>query len=326
MTADLLGIIVVNYGSARLLEENLASLATDSRPFRIVVVDNFSSEDERAAVTRLAGAHGWALVALPDNRGFAAAVNAGVRAARADGCTCYLLLNPDATVTADVAAELRRHVLEDPSALVSPRILASDGQVFFDGSRLHLDTGRIRGRASTSPRREPGVDWVTGACVALHEDLLRRVGDFDESYFLYWEDVDFSVRALAAGATLVVRHDLIALHDAGGTQGPTRGRAKSALYYRYNCANRLRFAAQHLPRRRLVRWMLATPGVGWEILRRGGRRQLVQEPALFVAAVRGSLAGLRLAAAALVHRPGAGAGGLRRPAETVPPVTTGGRR
>ena len=303
MTADLLAIVVVNYGSSRLLGENLAALETEGRPFRVVVVDNFSSADERAATARLAAEHGWDLVGLPDNRGFAAGVNAGIRAARAAGCTCFLLLNPDASVTPEVAEALRAHVLRDRRALVSPRVLASDGQVFFDGSRLHLRDGRIRGRASIAPLRGPAVDWVTGACLAVHDDLVRHVGEFQESYFLYWEDVDFSVRALAAGADLVVRHDLVALHDAGGTQGPTTGRAKSALYYRYNCRNRLHFAARHLPRRRLIRWMLATPAVGWEILLRGGRRQLVQQPGLLVAAVRGSVAGLATAAAALVRRP-----------------------
>jgi GT2 family glycosyltransferase len=324
MTADLLGIVVVNYGSSQLLEDNLARLTTQGRPFRVVVVDNFSSATERAATARLASAHGWHLVALPDNRGFAAGVNAGVRAAFAAGCSCYLLLNPDASVTLDVVAELRRQVLADPAALVSPRILAPDGQVFFDGARLHLDTGRIRGRASATPVSEPAVDWVSGACLAFHDDLLRRVGDLDESYFLYWEDVDFSMRALAAGATLVVRHDLVALHDAGGTQGPTRGRAKSALYYRYNCMNRLRFAARHLPRRRLVGWMLATPAVGWEILRRGGRRQLVRQHVLLLAALRGSLAGMGMAAAALVRRPVPAADAPVR--QTVSSIAAGGGR
>jgi GT2 family glycosyltransferase len=303
VTADLLGIIVVNYGSSRLLERNLAAVRTDGRPVRIVVVDNFSSLEERAATADLAAVHGWALVTLPDNRGFGAGVNAGIRAARDAGCTCFLLLNPDASVADDVVAELRRHVLDDPAALVSPRILAPDGHVFFDGARLFLGSGRIRSRGSAAPAAGPAVEWVSGACLAVHEDLLERVGEFDESYFLYWEDVEFSHRARTAGASLVVRRDLTALHDAGGTQGPTRGRAKSALYYRYNCANRLRFAAQHLPRAQVVRWILATPAVGWEVLLRGGRRQLLTQPGLFLAAVRGSAAGLRVAAAALVRRP-----------------------
>ncbi|MBW3616054.1 MAG: hypothetical protein KY439_12225, partial [Actinobacteria bacterium] len=78
----------------------------------------------------------------------------------------------------------------------------------------------------------------------------------------------------------------------GGTQGARRGRAKSALYYRYNCRNRLRFAAQHLPRATILRWLMTTPAVSREILLRGGRRQLLSQPWLLMAAVRGSVAGL----------------------------------
>lgn len=307
MTAGQLGIVVVNYGSSALLAQTLVPLDLTGLPVRVVVVDNHSSAAERVTTAALAAAQGWLFVGLPDNRGFGAGVNAGIRAARAAGCVCFLLLNPDASVTRDVVEELRRHVLTEPMSLVSPRVVAPDGAVFFAGSRLLLDTGRIRGGRpgpSAGPRE---VAWTTGACLALHEDLLALTGGLDESYFLYWEDVEFSHRAQRVGARLVLREDLVAVHDAGGTQGPTRGRAKSALYYRFNCVNRLRFAAGHLPRRQLVRWMLATPAVSWEILLRGGRRQLLDQPGLLLAAVRGSAAGLRLGAAALLRRPRAAA-------------------
>ena len=138
---------------------------------------------------------------------------------------------------------------------------------------------------------DPG-DWLCGACVVVHEELLARIGGYDESYFLYWEDVDLGFRAVAAGATVVLREDLVAVHDEGGTHGPRQGRAKSALYYRYNCRNRLLFAARNLDRRGLLCWVLATPAVSWEILLRGGRRQLLQTPSLLGAAARGALAGL----------------------------------
>jgi GT2 family glycosyltransferase len=310
-----LGIVVVNYGSAGLIEANLGSVDLGDLPVRVVVVDNFSSADARADIADLAAVRGWQLVALPDNRGFAAGVNAGVSAARSLGCVTFLLLNPDAVVQAEVIEQLRRHSLREPSALLSPRVVDPDGHEYFGGARVFLDSGRIRsGRTGagrpTSRRRlaaaasGPAQEWVSGACLVVHDALLRRIGPLDERYFLYWEDVDLSFRCLAAGGTLVVRDDLTAVHDAGGTQGPTRGEAKSALYYYYNCRNRLMFAAHRLPRGRLLRWMWSTPAVSREILLRGGRRQLLRQPQLAWAALRGSAAGLRLAAAAIVHREG----------------------
>lgn len=298
----LLGIVVVNYASSRLLEQNLAEADLGGLPARVVVVDNYSSPEEARAVAALAAAQGWNFVALPANRGFGAGVNAGIRAARAAGCECFLLLNPDARVDGAVVAELRREVLADPLALVSPRIRTPDGGTFFAGSRLLLRSGRIRGSGSPSRAGEPAQEWVTGACLAVHDRLLRRIGELDESYFLYWEDVELSHRALSFGGRLVLREDLVAIHDAGGTQGARRGRAKSALYYRYNCRNRLRFAAQHLPRAQILRWLAATPAVSREILLRGGRRQLLAQPGLVWAAVRGSAAGGLVAVAALLGR------------------------
>lgn len=314
MSGGVLGVVVVNYGSSALLERNLVPLDPAGRPFRVVVVDNFSSAEERTAIARLTGAHGWQLVALPDNRGFGAGVNAGVRAARAAGCECFVLLNPDAVVSADVLEELRQHVLCEPAALVGPRILSSSGELFSEGSRLLLRDGRVRNRRSPTPVTGPEVEWLTGACLAVHDELLGRVGELDESYFLYWEDVELSYRVRAVGGSVVVREDLVAVHDAGGTQGPVRGRAKSSTYYRYNCANRLRFAAGHLPRSTLLRWVWATPAVSREILLRGGRRQLVEQPGLLVAAVRGSLTGLRLALGALLRSRGRGEPGAPHPA------------
>ena len=300
-----LGIVVVNYASSELLATNLAPLDLTGLPVRVVVVDNHSGARERDAVAALASAHGWRSVLLSDNRGFGAGVNAGVEAARAAGCDSFLLLNPDAQVTREVVADLHRAVQSAPDTMISPRVVAPDGSDFFRGAQVSLVDGRIRGHGPDGSRRLPtdqAEEWVSGAALVVHDRLLRRVGGLAEDYFLYWEDLDLAHRCLRAGGSLLVRTDLVAVHDAGGTQGPQRGRAKSALYYRYNCRNRLLFAATHLSRRRLLRWMVATPSVSWEVLRRGGRRQLVTRPSLAWAAVAGSAAGLAIAMLALVSR------------------------
>jgi GT2 family glycosyltransferase/glycosyltransferase involved in cell wall biosynthesis len=317
-------VVVVNYGSHRLLAEGLAGLADQS----IVIVDNFSTAEERAAITRLAGERGWDLVALPDNRGFGHGVNAGVRRAIELGAATVILLNPDAVLTPEVADALHRHCAEHPADLVTPRIVDTAGAPYFSGAFVELRTGAISGW-----RREPGdgpvvlpspagrQPWLTAACLALSTDLWQRAGGMAEDYFLYWEDVDFSVRCVRTGARLVVRDDLVAVHDEGGTHptvagdGP-RGPAKSDLYYRYNCRNRLLFAARLLPRARL-RWALASPRQSWQIYLRGGRRQLLAGPSGLFAAIRGTLSGLGL----LVRRQA-----LADSSSGPPPSTGSGRR
>lgn len=308
-----LAVVVVSFGPADLLRRNLAAAALSGPDVRVVVVDNFSTPANRQAVVELGAEHGWAVVGLPDNRGFGAACNAGVSAARELGARTFLFLNPDAVISPDVVAELRAHSLREPMALISPVLVDSAGEVVFRVARTDLRDGRVRRRppVEASATTDPG-DWLCGACVVVHDELFTRIGGFDEGYFLYWEDVDLGFRAVAAGGTVILREDLVAVHDEGGTHADGRPEgAKSALYYRYNCRNRLAFAARHLGRRRLLRWLVSTPAVSWEILLRGGRRQLLHSPGLLWAAVAGSLAGLAVALPALVsgRRPG-----VRRPA------------
>jgi hypothetical protein len=100
-----------------------------------------------------------------------------------------------------------------------------------------------------------------------------------------------------------VRPDLVGRHDAGGTQGARRGRAKSARYYYFNARNRLRFAARHLPRRQLLRWLASTPRVSLEILLQGGRRQLLRSPVPLLAVTAGAAAGVTHAVRTLPARP-----------------------
>lgn len=298
-----LGVVVVNYGSSELLRRNLAGAGPLGPDVSVVVVDNHSTDEERAAVTALAAEQGWDLVALPDNRGFGAASNAGFARARELGCATFCCLNPDASVTAEVLEELRQASLADPLAVIAPRIVDSTGATVFAGSTLGLRDGRTGAPHSPARSRGPVEDWLTGACLVVSAEMVDRTGGYDEDYFLYWEDVDLSHRALAAGGTLVVRDDLVAVHDEGGTQGERQGDAKSGLYYRYNCRNRLVFAARNLSRRQLLGWLVRTPRVSWEILLRGGRRQLVHSPRPLLAVVRGSLEGMGIALAALVRRP-----------------------
>ncbi|MDP5184383.1 glycosyltransferase [Blastococcus sp. BMG 814] len=296
-----IGVVVVNFGSHRLLAQNLPGATGLGPDVRVVVVDNHSTDQEREAVRTLAAARGWELVGLPDNRGFGAATNVGIARAQELGCVTYLCLNPDARATPAVIAELRAHSLRQPLTVISPLITSSTGEVVFSGSTLSLRDGRVRGARSPRPPLPDPEPWLTGACLVIHAQLWARLGGFDETYFLYWEDVDLSHRALAAGGHLEVREDLQVVHDEGGTHGAERAHGKSALYYRYNCRNRLTFAARNLSRPDLLRWLVATPRVSWEILLRGGRRQLVESPRPAWAALRGSIEGALLGLAALVR-------------------------
>lgn len=300
--APSVAIVVVTFGAHGLLDANLADVDLAAADARVVIVDNFHSAEERVAMRAIAEKHGWSFLAMPTNIGYGAAMNHGVKYARRLGCSTFLLLNPDARVDAGVIRELAHACVADPMTLVSPVVLRPDGSTWFRGSYLDDATGNTSGAEPASSAGH--TEWLTAACLMVHWDLWRALNGFDSQYFLYWEDIDLSRRCQDLGGRLVVRPDLVAVHDVGGTQEGTHGgTGKSSAYYYFNCRNRLLFASKHLPRGSVMRWILSTPAASKRIVYRGGRRQLVSSPGLLWAAVRGSLAGIAMACSTLLREP-----------------------
>lgn len=296
-----LGIVVVNFHAHELIAQNLRGVDQAAVPARVVIVDNYSDAAERRDVAAMCARHGWSLVAISYNQGFGAGVNRGVARALELGCTAFLLLNPDASIDTRTARELLSESTSHPYAVVAPRIVTSDGHEQAAASQVSVITGGMRRypfRDMVEARHVLDDDaqwrsWLTGACLLVSADMWRAAGGMADDYFLYWEDVDFSLRCRAAGGHLVTRRDLTVVHDEGGTQ-QRRERAKSNLYYYYNCRSRLLFARRNVARLAQWRWVWSTPRESWRILMRGGRRQLLYSPTPLIATLRGSLAGLRL--------------------------------
>jgi GT2 family glycosyltransferase len=284
-------VVVVSYGDPSVLLAN--PLLRASRDWHVVVVENFSTIDNRAAAQVLAVQHGWDLVEPRSNLGFGAGANLGFSRAAAVGSDVVLFVNPDATLDAGSATTLSTYVRAHPDTLAAPRIVRADGSTWFAGGTLDLHTGltRTTGRSESLPTTVP---WLTGACLAALADSWARRGGFADEYFLYWEDIDLSVRWARSGGALAVLDEARCTHAVGATQHTTSVGAKSASYYYFNCRNRLLFARNHLTRGTRWRWALNALGYARAVLLRGGRRQLVHPRQTIVPAIRGTLAGLRL--------------------------------
>ena len=300
-----LAIVVVNFGSSALLEQNLEPLASATPDAEVVVVDNFSDDEERRRVVEQARDR-WHTVLPDSNPGFGAGMNLGVRAARELGADRFLLLNPDATLAPDQLQTLMKHSSANRMALIAPRILRPDGSTWSAGSDLYLTDGRIRsrGRRISDARIQ---EWLTGACLLISHDLWEAVGGFRDGYFLYWEDVDLSTRVQNSGGDLMLISEAVAVHAEGGTQGKGHdraGNAKSTSYYRFNIRNRMVYAAFNLPTPLLRAWRRSIIPIAFEVLLQGGRRQFLQSPKPLWAAVRGCWEAYAIAGAELRRRAG----------------------
>ena len=217
-------IVIVNYRTPELTLDCLRSLQPEASAVagaRVVVVDNCSGDDSVArleAAIRAQGWDGWARIQpLERNDGFAAGNNAAIRPAleEADPPCYVLLLNPDTIVRPGAIRELIAFMEGHPDVgIAGSRIEELDGtpqrSVFRFPSVLgELEKGlrfgpasRILGRWVVAPK-VPDVsgptDWVSGACFMVRREVFEAIGLLDESYFLYFEEVDFCHRARRAG-------------------------------------------------------------------------------------------------------------------------------
>ncbi|MFT3945108.1 MAG: glycosyltransferase family 2 protein [Ancrocorticia sp.] len=279
-------IVVVNYGSADLLEKNYAQLPDRAH---VVVVDNFSGADERARITDLGARRGWTVLTPETNLGFGDGVNLGVERAFADGAAVVIVLNPDAIMTPESFDGMVESSLAHPGSLVAPLTSNPDGSLNYSGQEVNIEQGTTR-RADFATAPHP---WLTGACLAFTLEAWRTCGGFAGEYFLYWEDVDISWAMVARGGTLHLEDTVTVVHEEGGTQSKSRVSTKSPTYIYYNCRNRLVFAARNLTPEQQRHWKRLSYRYGKQVLLSGGSRLAVVSPKHVWAAVKGTCAGLK---------------------------------
>ncbi len=230
-----IGIVVPTWNRSASALAALGSLARlAERPQVVVVVDNGSRADERAALAAgLGGRSDVTLVTLAANRGFAAAVNVGLAEAFGRGAAAALVLNDDAEVPAELLGALGAVTAADPRVgIVAPRVVdAATGAEVSRGERVWLPLVclprrwlRVRGTATTPYE----VASVIGVAFLVTRACFEQIAGLEESFFAYYEEVDYCLRARAAGFRVMMAPATTVRHE--GFRGFAGGFTPLAAY------------------------------------------------------------------------------------------------
>ncbi|HEY0248889.1 MAG TPA: glycosyltransferase family 2 protein [Gryllotalpicola sp.] len=241
-----LAVVTVSYFSQDALSELIESLAdSELLPAETIVVDNASDGE-----LELPPMNGLEVVAAPANLGYGGGINLGVKRLP-PSIDWVLITNPDVRVEASALATLLDVARDQTDAgTVGPRILESSGEVYPSARELpSLRTGvghalfanlwlgnpwtrryRGEGRVTSGQWRETG--WLSGSCLLVRREAFEAIGGFDESYFMYFEDVDLGARLTTAGWRNLYVPDAVVTHAGAHSTSGTRAAAMRREHHR----------------------------------------------------------------------------------------------
>lgn len=254
----LLDIVIVNWNSGSQLKECLQSIAAADHAgyslARVTVVDNASADRSADGLDSIPVP--LQIVRNADNRGFAAACNQGAQASRAD---YVLFLNPDTRLYADSLAHAMRFMAGPTAAGVGVcgiQLVDAANSVSRTCARFPTPGDfvvRSFGLDRLAPRLFRGyvmsewphdadrcVDHVIGAFYLVRRELFEALRGFDQRFFVYLEDLDFSLRARRLGWKCCFLAGARAFHRGGGTS-----EAVKAKRLCYSLRSRLAYASKH---------------------------------------------------------------------------------
>ena len=301
-------VIIVNFRTGGLVLECLRSLEpelVELRGGRVIVVDNASGDDSVDVISSAVNARGWSawaeVIALPRNGGFAYGNNRAIERVREldPAFGSIVCLNPDATVRPGaLAALLGQLEAEATAGIVGASIEDEHGvrqrtaHAFpsplreLDGAAQLGVLSRLIGSnppAARNPDSSRPCDWVSGACFAVRRQVFDSIGLLDEGYFLYFEEIDFCLRAKRAGWSCWTVPTARVVHFEGASTG-IRDRQRRRPAYWFDSRRRY-FVKAYGVGGLIAADVLWSIGRASLVLRRaiglGGRAKLAPEPDRF---------------------------------------------
>ncbi|HUV25246.1 MAG TPA: glycosyltransferase family 2 protein [Methanomassiliicoccales archaeon] len=216
--------ITVNWNRADDTMECLDSLVKSGvDQSSIIVVDNGSTDGSVELISKRMSS--VQIMKMGENLGYIKGVNRGISRALDNGAQMILLINNDATVDPDAIDKLLEAAASRKEAgILGPKILYYGRSViWFAGGRFNWRWGFSShpgmDEADISEVEDEKVDFITGCVMLVRREVFEEVGLFDESYWMYAEDLDFCLKALFKGWESWVIPSAVAHHKVSASSG-----------------------------------------------------------------------------------------------------------
>lgn len=228
-TMSPLALVTVTYNSEDVLEDFFDSLLQDPLLPRIklYLVDNASSDKTLEIAARYQRQIDISIEANGDNAGVAVGNNQGISAALRDGAEWIVLVNNDTIIPAGTLAGLLETATENGLHILSPTIEGTEPveSVWYAGGTISPYQGmkvrheKMGSAIAGAPQNLRQTAYASTCCLLIHRDVINLIGGMDKDYFVYFDDVDFAIRAKAAGFPYWLTGEYKIIHKASSLTG-----------------------------------------------------------------------------------------------------------
>lgn len=226
-----IAIIILHYGSLTTTQNCLQKLKPKLGQHKLILINN-TGDDCRPLQRIIADT---TLINNSQNFGFAKAVNQGIHEARRDkAITHVFLMNNDLSISFGSFQQLLLTYSKYRQAgIVSPVLKHELGYDW--GGKYSKWSGMVKHKNwENKPKTIQTVDHVAGAAMLISLELIDHIGLFDERFFLYFEDLDFCLRAKSAGYTIHINPDVEAEHAvSAGSNLSSRTKYQWASHFKF---------------------------------------------------------------------------------------------
>lgn len=226
-------IVIINYKTSHLMRKLLSTIDEGALNLKILILDNGSTEESFSQL-QLLDDDRVILLRSEKNLGFTGGINFTLKHAIATlpQFEYFFLFNPDAFSTPGLISELIRALQSDrDAACISPQILHVDGSPWYSGACLNEVTGRVDNNPLRKGESTNGcivVDAFSGCAALFVLDKVMDAGMFNEDLFMYYDEVELSLKFKRLGHKILYDPHLRVYHDVSYT---TRNISHLKAYY-----------------------------------------------------------------------------------------------